>query len=876
MDIGIDLGTTFSVIAVKGRHDLAPDYPGGGGEYREECDVTIIPSLERSPIIPSVLWFDPAAPDQPVVGFQAKDKANEGEAPIMFSKRKIGTTEDLKLNGRTMKAREVATEFLRYMKSCAEQALGQPVRRAVITHPAYFDRNQVTETRQAAEAAGFDMSDERQMLMEPSAATLACLHADPKDPLIVLTYDLGGGTFDVTVIERRGGVPQMKAYDGDALLGGYNFDRELVQWIRNTVNKNPKHPKDSDEPMLRPDHPDYVPHDEANPEHRARQAKLLHKTEEVKIKLAEQRADGTKVQIKCVDELVTNAGKRVPFMASIDRTQYVALIKKDLERTIQCCHRALEKAKLTPDKVDYVLLVGGSTAGPWVRAAVEAAFPDKVRVSFSPDLCVAAGAAVQSADLPSIESRGGLQLTLDVPASSALEVLNVSGQVRGTAGARSTATRARLKTPAGSTDRTLEPMEPQSFLFENVALDPDGPTEMGLEILDGSGQVLITKAFTVTLQREGGMSTAIATVLPKPLFLRTADGLLRIAEEGAPLPAKCEAKVRRLGDESTLEIPVYQEGDEVGHVVIDNIPADAGVGALVHVFVEITQFNDMRGTAQVMRVSDGSVAAESPVHIQFPPIEVAAIAELAEQFELLKAEREAGIQDSPDPTHRVKLAGVGATMAAKIEKLFAYQPPDAQEIQRDLKELAALVHPTQDDLSPPLDHFEATLKKCRVLLAENKGDPSLAAFPKKVDDLEKKARDAAATKNRKQWAQHNAALEELRQQIRDAVKKDTPPPQRQLPPTPLLKAEAAMMLDDLRANLKDAETRYSGSAAFEGRIRPRCLAIAAEIDGLARTFANIDDDMESKQALAQIQRALPAIDNIKKKINEVGEVVRKA
>jgi molecular chaperone DnaK (HSP70) len=152
MDIGIDLGTTFSVIAVRGKVNLAADYPPP--TYLPECDVTIIPTPQGDYTFPSVLWWDPAEPDTYLVGSEAKQKAEEGKRPILFSKRSIGTAESLRLSGRIFTAKEVAVQFLKYFKSCAEQALGHAVERAVVTHPAYFDRNQVQQTLEAAQEAG--------------------------------------------------------------------------------------------------------------------------------------------------------------------------------------------------------------------------------------------------------------------------------------------------------------------------------------------------------------------------------------------------------------------------------------------------------------------------------------------------------------------------------------------------------------------------------------------------------------------------------------------------------------------------------------------------------------------------------------------------
>jgi len=231
MDLGIDLGTTFSVLAVDGRVELAPDYPGGAGYYLENCDVTIIPSPVGEYTFPSVMIPDPENPAQWLFGVEAVQKADEGLAPVMFSKRRIGTTELIPVATDMVTAREVAARFLRYLKECAETALGRPVTRAVITHPAYFDRGAVEETRAAGQEAGFDMSLSQQMLMEPVAAALCYTRADTRDPLRILTYDLGGGTFDVTYLERRGGVIRVHSFDGNHLLGGYNFDLALVHSV---------------------------------------------------------------------------------------------------------------------------------------------------------------------------------------------------------------------------------------------------------------------------------------------------------------------------------------------------------------------------------------------------------------------------------------------------------------------------------------------------------------------------------------------------------------------------------------------------------------------------------------------------------------------
>jgi len=378
MDIGIDLGTTFSVIAVPGRVELSAGYPAQG-EYLEECDVTIIPMPDASQTFPSVLWEDPDNPGELVSGMDAKQAAERGGDPILWSKRKIGTTELLPMGTRQLTAKAVATEVLKALKQAAEQALGQPVRRAVVTHPAYFDRNQVDETRLAAQAAGFDMALPEQMLMEPVAAALAYVRSDERDPLKVMIYDLGGGTFDVTILERRGGVINVKAFDGDHLLGGANFDRKLMQWLLARLQEKGRR----------------IPYDEANPEHRGWRAQLLQLMEQTKERLSRTRTKKQKVDIRC-DFLLDEAGRRVQVLEQITQEEFVALIREELDVTLESSRRCLEKADLQAEDLDYLLLVGGSTYGPWVDDSVREAFAGVDIIQFRPDLCVAAGAAIQA------------------------------------------------------------------------------------------------------------------------------------------------------------------------------------------------------------------------------------------------------------------------------------------------------------------------------------------------------------------------------------------------------------------------------------------------------------------------------------------------
>jgi actin-like ATPase involved in cell morphogenesis len=858
MDIGIDLGTTFSVIAVKGNVRLKANY---SSRYLEECDVTIIYSPEGDPTYPSVLWWDPAEPDRYVVGIDAKQKAAEGYRPIMFSKRAIGTKEQLRLNDRVFTAKEVAVHFLKYMKVCAEQALGEPVDRAVVTHPAYFNRNQVQETLEAAQEAGFEM-EPSQMMMEPAAAALAFTQNDEREPLRVLTYDLGGGTFDVTVLEKRQGVITMKSFDGNHLLGGYNFDRALVQWVLAELKAQGRN----------------IPFDENNEEDRGRHARMLQVAEGIKLKLSDQHTAKAPVNVK-IDFLKNEEGRPVQFVGKITREQFTALIKENLDETIGCCRRALDKANMGVDELDLILLVGGSTYGDWVKDAVADAFKKTPVEHYNPDLCVAAGAAIEAAKLPKKTAGAGVDLRVDVKPASALPTTNIPGVLKPLPGSRYDMAACRnmlitLTIPEGATLGPAKVGEDGSFIFAGINLPEEGEAaEYTIMVCDGSTE-LLRNSFQMAYQLGGNPDTPINTVLPKPIFLRAADGLVSVAEEGAELPAKCEVRLKKVFGDSVLRVAVLQEGEEVGEIRVDNIPDTAGEGALVLISVELTQKNEMRGIARVM-TRTGTEVAKRDIKVAFPAINIPELPNLRAQFETLNDKRNEMILLTEDPAERLMLAGPGDKLEKKLRKLFEEQEPDRQEISQELKKMEKMVHPPADDMEPPRTQVMSMLEQCREMLSTKPDDPNLQSFQPILKRIEKEANDAYATKNRKKWG---AASESLRQAYARIEKMTSVGGKGgggsdSLPPTPLMKDRFAQDVDGARASLQSARDKASKRPDYATKDKPRCDALDRDLDTVGKGIEKINDDLPPEQGLAQLRLVMRPFDAIKKKIRLIDENV---
>ncbi len=857
MNVGIDLGTTFSVVAVKGQVKLADDYPPG--HYLPECDVTIIPTPDGDKTFPSVIAVDPENPDSFIFGVQAKQRAEEGESPVMFSKRWIGSDNVLRLGNRTCTAKEAATEMLRYLKSCAERALGKPVNRAVVTHPAYFDLKQIQETKEAAIAAGFDMSRPEQMLMEPAAAALAYVRNDPRDPLRVMTYDLGGGTFDVTVLERNQGVISMKSFDGNPLLGGYNFDRALVQWILDRLAKAGR----------------VVPYDENNPEDRARRDRLLQLAESVKERLTEQRSNKVYVTISARDILVDSNGAKIQIQERINREEYAALIKDHIQETIERCQTALAKAEMQPQDLDAILLVGGSTYGQWIQEAVNETFGMVVE-PYNPDLCVAAGAAIMAEQLPEEAIGADIKVSLDVKPKSSLSAINVAGAIVKPDGSEldtesRQGMRVLLTTPQGEVKEQVGLGNEGQFLFEQIDLLEEEVSNFCLSVVDGRGTNRYTGQFQMEYTPEGGQQDDLLTTLPKSFFLGTADGMKLFAEEGSTLPAKCDIQLRRTWDGSVLDIPVYQEEDEIGKVMVDNIPAEAGEGAPVVLSVEITPRNEIRGKIQILN-RNRSVAREAPVRISIPPASVPPLNQLTTMFQEMSADREQKETLSDDPEQRMILAGKGRRLCDKIDRLLKEMEPDKMEIHAALRELARILNPPKEEMDPPRAQFNSTLDACRELLDSLGSDPQVQPLRQVLQRIETEAQNAYSTKNQRKWAIQNDAIAKLYNKLQSlgGAKEDT---KQDLPPTVMLKDHFQTVVDDLRAALRTKRNELLNRPDYEGIWKRHCDAIDGEIDKMDSAVSKVDENLEPKQGLAQLQVATRQKPNLQRKIGKLGSAV---
>ena len=346
--IGIDLGTTNSVVAVM-----------EGGEP------TVITTQEGGRLTPSVVGFTKNG--ERLVGQLAKRQAvSNPERTISSIKRHMGTKYTVTIDGKDYTPEQISAMILEKMKGDAERYLGEKVTEAVITVPAYFNDSQRQATKDAGRIAGLDV---KRIINEPTAAALA-YGIDKSDDKTVLVYDLGGGTFDVSILELGDGVFEVKSTTGDTHLGGDDFDHRIMDWMTDEFKKHNGIDLTGDKMAMQ----------------RIREA-----AEKAKIELSSMMT--TNINLPFI-----TAGANGPQHLDMDltRAKFDSMTSDLVDRTIQCVHTALSDAKMTVNDIDKILLVGGSSRIPAVQEAIKRVLGKEPAHGVNPDECVAVGAAIQA------------------------------------------------------------------------------------------------------------------------------------------------------------------------------------------------------------------------------------------------------------------------------------------------------------------------------------------------------------------------------------------------------------------------------------------------------------------------------------------------
>jgi molecular chaperone DnaK len=368
--IGIDLGTTNSCVAVL-----------EGGEP------VVIQNSEGGRTTPSIVGF--TGKGERVVGQPAKNQMiTNAENTVYSIKRFMGrsyseVTSEMKLvpykvveqgndvrvdiQGKMYSPQEISAFILQKMKKTAEDYLGEPVTEAVITVPAYFNDAQRQATKDAGKIAGLEV---KRIINEPTAASLAFgFNKDQKKEKTIAVYDLGGGTFDISILELGEGVFEVKSTNGDTHLGGDDFDRRIMEWLIDEFKKDTGIDLGKDRMALQ---------------------RLREASEKAKIELSAMQTTEINLPFITADQ----TGPK-HLQKTLSRAKFEQMVADLFERSKEPCKKALADAGLTADKIDEVILVGGSTRIPAVQKIVRDLFGKEPNKGVNPDEAVAIGAAIQ-------------------------------------------------------------------------------------------------------------------------------------------------------------------------------------------------------------------------------------------------------------------------------------------------------------------------------------------------------------------------------------------------------------------------------------------------------------------------------------------------
>ncbi len=550
--IGIDLGTTNSCVAVM-----------------EGNEPVVIPNEEGRRTTPSVVAF--LDNGERKIGDPAKRQAITNPTRTIFSiKRFMGrryseVTDEIKrvpykvvrgendtvridIDGRLYTPQEISAMILQKMKKIAEDYLGQEVKEAVITVPAYFNDSQRQATKEAGEIAGLNV---RRIINEPTAAALAYGLDKRGKEMTIAVYDLGGGTFDISILELGEGVFEVKSTNGDTHLGGDDFDQKLIDYLADEFKKEEGVDLRKDPMALQ---------------------RLKEAAEKAKIELSSSSETEVNLPyITAVDGVPKHLVKK------ITRSKFEQLIDDLVERTLEPCRLALKDAGLTVKDIDEVILVGGSTRIPRIQQAVEQFFGKKPNKSVNPDEVVAIGAAIQGGVLSGdvqdvllldvtplslgIETLGGVMDIL-IPANTTIPVRKA--KIYSTAADNQTSVEIHVlqgERPMAKDNRTVA-----RFILDGIPPAPRGVPQIEVTFdIDANG-ILNVSAKDKATGKEQSVRVEASTGLSKEEIER----MRREAEANAEADRKAREQAEKLVAADSLIFQTEKQLKEFG----DKLPSE--------------------------------------------------------------------------------------------------------------------------------------------------------------------------------------------------------------------------------------------------------------------------------------------------------------
>lgn len=796
--VGIDLGTTYSAVAY-------PEQRAGAGFcVLPQCpDVSLILDKLGRRIQPSVVAED--AQGNIVVGQLAKARAGLAPEPIMFAKRAMGEdrTFPLARHG-PQRPEQVSGHILAHLKAIAEERLGEKVEEAVITVPAYFSMRAIQMTERAGELAGLRVSHVAQ---EPVAAALMYFAGDRRDPLRIMTYDLGGGTFDVAILEKRDGVisrDSILAYDGDRFLGGYNFDKTLALWIVDQLCA-----RGYDLRL-----------DLENPAHRVIFAKLMVIAEAAKIRLSD-----SDVHVICepATGIVDHSGSPVGIDGiEVTRQQFEGMIRAEVEYTMQICRRArTEKASkpIRQEDIDEIIMVGGSSRIPLVARRLEQEYGRKPKL-VEPDLCVALGAAIIAQGLGSREGN----LTLDpVPRETDLPELTVTGKIAAGGAVRQAAgCILRLRADDGSFDRSRTTPADGAFAFDGISLAPEQTTSFTLTATSGAATVA-TRRFSVrqTATPTVEIVQAPPNMLAKPINVLLASGPREVVPVRTPLPHKVVFITKTVDNSGAIRIPILEDNNTLGEIVMREVPTSLPLGTAVTVELSLTAGFQIHAVASV-----SALGRDTKAVVTVPPPAARTRHQLQCEFELLSEEVDDSLLAAgPGVMFQDALAKRLRDRLAQCREMLQAGSPDLPRIADCLDEVQTMARRLSGFRPEPpravvVEKAEATAELIKKLIAKQPETRS-DGYEQRLSAIRKEADDAHKAQNPALWKESYERLVELHDSLDRMLNRSGGDTSKPSPAEALLELSKAMAALRPRALERGRMTEFEQAAESLRKIDPK-------------------------------------------------------
>ncbi|GAA5114643.1 Hsp70 family protein [Pseudonocardia adelaidensis] len=737
IDVGIDLGTTTSCVAVMGQNEPQ-----------------IVRNNLNEEFTPSAVAVRKAG--EVYVGRRAKERleSDPDNAQAEF-KRYMGFegwSKTFTASGRTFTAPQLSAEVLKTLRQAVEGHLNEPVDAAVITIPAAFEASQRTDTITAARMAGFGTAE---LLQEPIAAAFAYSSHYATERAFWLVYDLGGGTFDAALVRLEDGQSTIVNHAGDNYLGGTRIDWDIVDEIL-----MPAAAREFGLSGFRRD-------ESMDPRWRANVQKLKMAAEQLKIDLSVHATAYSDVVLNDLD------GTTLNFEASLAAGQLHEIAMRYYRRTIELCRKTLAEAGVRPDDVDKVLLVGGSTLAPTVRELIadpEAGLGIEIDGSLDPITVVARGAALYAASRPT-------QTTTREPTADEVVVdlryelrsddpqPPIGGKARAASARDWSGYQIRFSDPSGVPPWTgpMVPLTSDGDFFTELFAQPDTTTEFRIELFDPRGSAVPVQPATATYRHTSGPVPENTETLRRSIGLAMADGsVMWSARKGATLDPK--SKISTTHDVRTTEhvsrsgsgvirIPIV-EGEraradrnaEVGTLVIrpTDITRDVPVGTPVEVTVDVTA-EQVTASAYVPlldRFWDTSVPKPS-----VPDLDD--LRERQREAEERRQDLRRRAENAVSPEPREMIRGLESSGAAdelgRLSRTGAVAEPDRQALDDRLHEYEAHLDAVEDVLLLP--EVRAEVDGARADAAEAVRQHDDQAGRQKLETIDAEVERATAAKD---------------------------------------------------------------------------------------------------------------------------------